>query len=674
MPKITINGISLEPEAAQPQLEARGLAAEDASASNFILVQVEEPLSKDQKDALKQSGVELREFVPENTYIARFEGTDLSEVRGLPFVTWVNTYMKGFKISTELMETGLRGPIDLMAATEAVPLSDEMREVDVVFHAGVHGEEIKEAVARAAGLDPEALDVSRHKIRARVQASRLSAVADIDEVRHIEEVHEPTLFNDVALTILRADVVHAAQPGFRGTGQVVAVCDTGFDLGSTTDVHGSFGNRVKRLYPLGRTNADDPHGHGTHVAGSVLCEGTVQDYGTISGAAPAASLVLQSVLDAGGGLGGLPSDLNSLFRDPYDNDEARVHNNSWGTRNTNGSYTSSSRELDDFVWNNRDMVICFAAGNPGRDGDGNGVIDSGSVQAPSTAKNCITVGACESNRPDQSKPWAVGSWAFRYPVDPIASDLWADDPEGMAAFSGRGPTRDGRIKPDVVAPGTSILSAHSRRANVSDFWGLSPDRDFCYMGGTSMATPLVAGCCAVVREYLIGARGLDQPSAALVKAMLINGAVDIQGQYVPSEAGAVPNFAEGFGRVDLARTLAVDEDRTVEVFDEERELDVGEEQLVSVEFPDERTLLKVTLVWSDPPGESLQNDLDLIVRTADGLEFHGNRPPGSLDFDRTNNVEQVQVASTPTGTTEVLVRAHRIALHPQSFALVIRME
>jgi subtilisin family serine protease len=94
--------------------------------------------------------------------------------------------------------------------------------------------------------------------------------------------------------------------GFEGENQVVAVADTGFDVGSTTNVHPAFQGRVARLYALGRpNNANDPNGHGTHVAGSVLGDGISTVLGmAIRGTAPRAQLVLQAVLDSGGGLGG----------------------------------------------------------------------------------------------------------------------------------------------------------------------------------------------------------------------------------------------------------------------------------------------------------------------------------------------------------------------------------
>jgi len=184
-----------------------------------------------------------------------------------------------------------------------------------------------------------------------------------------------------------------------------------------------------------------------------------------------------------------------------------------------------------------------------------------------------------------------------------------------------------------------------------------------------MATPLVAGCVALIREYLAQEHQLATPSAALVKAMLINGARDIEGQYVPSETGGIPNHAEGFGRVDMAATLGA----SVQWRDEATALDVGEEETMAITV-NGGTLVKATLVWTDRPGSTLQNDLDLIVRTTDGQERHGNVAPTSTAFDRQNNVEQIVWDNVPAGDVAIIVRAHRIPAFPQTYALVVRVE
>jgi hypothetical protein len=129
----------------------------------------------------------------------------------------------------------------------------------------------------------------------------------------------------------------------------------------------------------------------------------------------------------------------------------------------------------------------------------------------------------------------------------------------MAAFSSRGPTDDGRIKPELVAPGTNILSVRSHQADAGTGWGAF-DSNYIFEGGTSMSTPLTAGAAAVAREWLTRIKGVANPSAALIKSVLINGAADMSpGQYgrgsrqeIPSRR---PNNDTGWGRVDLKAAL-----------------------------------------------------------------------------------------------------------------------
>jgi len=157
--------------------------------------------------------------------------------------------------------------------------------------------------------------------------------------------------------------------------------------------------------------------------------------------------------------------------------------------------------------------------------------------------------------------------------------------------------------------------------------------------------------------------------------MLINGSMEIIGQYVPSEAAGIPNYSAGFGRINLFETVHWQElGHILSFYNENRELDTAEEdsRTISVESPN-RTL-KATLVWTDPSGDALQNDLDLIVQAPNGIdERHGNQPPTSIAFDRTNNVEQIVWENIPQGNVTIIVKAYRIAIHPQSYSLVIRL-
>jgi serine protease AprX len=161
-------------------------------------------------------------------------------------------------------------------------------------------------------------------------------------------------------------------------------------------------------------------------------------------------------------------------------------------------------------------------------------------------------------------------------------------------------------------------------------------------------------------------------SAALIKAALINSATNLSGQYRPTESGAIPNVGEGFGRVDLFAAVSETESQVFQTWDEGTALDTGEEQTFDVTLPKHASSFKATLVWTDPAGETLQNDLDLTVRTAKGTERHGNMRANAKGFDRRNNVEQVTMSNVAAGKITITVRAFRIALHPQNFALIVR--
>jgi serine protease AprX len=614
------------------------------------------------------------------------------------------------------------------AALAGISFTRQTRDVDIVLHpdVGTPSAELTKKIAEAAHVDGDLLTFSGGKVRLTLEERYLDNIAAIDEVRYIREYHPAKLRNNRARVILGADVT-IGDVAYKGDGEVVAVADTGFDNGQRQGAHPAFGNRVRSLYAWGRPNRkDDPSGHGTHVSGSVLGDGNSAGMGgQIEAPASRAGLVVQSLLDARGGLGGIPDDLEKLFIQPYQNDSARVHTNSWGSSPPPGtpqlSYDEQSTAIDKFVRDHPDMVICFAAGNDGVDRDANGLVDRALIGSQAAAKNCITVGATEGNRPEIQVPeqdyhvpprfppdpripftWG-GYWPGDYPTAPIFADHMANDPDGLAAFSSRGPTKEGRFKPDVVAPGTSILSTRSRRAQDPGHWGISRDANWMFDSGTSMATPLVAGCCAVLRETLV--KKGHQPSAALIKALLINGAVDVVGQFHPTEAGPSPNNNSGFGRVNLHASIIIPgTDPMAGCGDSTTPLDTDDEFTVDVQIPgagddelgvqpgDESSraaaelrpgpsTLKVTLVYTDKEGTRLHNDLNLIVVAPDGKsERHGNMGtrtfPADADrpFDRLNNVEQVVWTGIAPGIAVIKIKAFRVAtMEPQSFAYAWRL-
>jgi hypothetical protein len=511
--------------------------------------------------------------------------------------------------------------------------------------------------------------------------------------------------------------------GIRGEGQIVAVLDTGLDYdncyfaepdnspppvntGSPNGAYQTSNVDLSRrkviaydfLYSCdqfptasGCETPSDPHdydnqGHGTHAAGAIAGDrGAIGFHDAGDAIAPAAKLVIQDAGFIGGdscshrpGIGCPITRLGEILNQAYVQG-ARIHSNSWGDLQgippiegfptPTANYSSSARQVDEFIWTHPEMAVLFNTGNAGH-------LGPSSLSAPGAAKNTIDVGGTRATR-------------FRHLGDDVLAYI-----HGAGAYSGTGPTRDGRIKPDVVGPALV-------EAGDTDFVPgeepsiLTNNCNSSSQGGTSWASPTIAGAVALIRQYYTegfyptGARRPDNaliPSAALLKATLIVAArrvpKKIEDDVIVRETEAVPNYEQGFGFPVLEDALYFAGDGSrLRVFDS-----------IQVPFPSPPTFnrsvtvragtrLKVVLVWTDPPGTAvgptdtrsqLVNDLDLLVRDPAGQPSHGNERlhPGSPD--RLNNVEVVEYAAPVAGTYSISVRANRIGQGPvQNFALVI---
>ena len=332
--------------------------------------------------------------------------------------------------------------------------------------------------------------------------------------------------------------------------------------------------------------------------------------------------------------------------------DAYIHTNSWGSESLVGEYTSDSRSIDWFTNDYPEFLVIFSAGDMGVSG----------VTSPSTAKNALSIGA--------STTGAFGS-------DPVGQ---------VFNESSSGPTSDGRIKPDLVAPGVMICSARAQEADLASGGNCSnslhPDGStplYMTLNGSSMSTAVVAGASAMAREFLREEVGIAIPGSDLIRALLVNGADDIGVQNIP-------NSREGWGQLNISNSLFPNSNGVNQsvFYDQERQLMPGHSFIYTFDVSG-GSGIDVTLAWNDKEGSAsadqnasrLVNNLDLVVTSPDGEVYRGNNFANGISqtagsSDQLNNLERVSLPSSQSGLWSIQV-GHAGGF-VQDFSLVLSAE
>jgi hypothetical protein len=461
-----------------------------------------------------------------------------------------------------------------------------------------------------------------------VDQDRLGELAVQPFVQYIEESAEITLRNSSNRWIVQSNILNVTplyDAGLHGEGQIVGEID-----GKINVNHCSFSD----TNPIGPTHRKilayntslGSNSHGTHVAGTVVGDNGVDD--NTRGVAYLGKLVYDDI----------PSFTETAINNvlvQHHGQGARIHTNSWGDDGTT-AYNGLARGFDLFQHNNEESLVLLA------------VTNLSALKNPENAKNLLACGASQDT-PNQSNHCSGGT----------------------------GPTADGRRKPEIYAPGCSTTSASS-----STSCGTSS------LTGTSMATPAVAGTAMLVRQYYVegyypsgAAVPADAftPSAALIKATLLNSAVDMTG------IAGYPSNQEGWGRVlaDNALHFSGDTRNLIVLADVFNANGLTTAQFEEYQFSVSSSAesLRLTLVFTDVPGTAgsgapVVNNLDLELTDPTGaVVYRGNNFSGGVSAaggsaDAINNVEQVLINSPTTGLWKAKVVGTAVNQSTQGYALV----
>jgi hypothetical protein len=478
--------------------------------------------------------------------------------------------------------------------------------------------------------------------------------------------------------------------GLNGGGtnfEIVSLADTGLNFGScffgqTTPPTPAFDptNKIVSYVTEAGASSTDVTGHGTAMAG--LIAGDPQSsFVNYHGLAPKAKIAFTAVSANADGGANAPADIIQYLDNAKNTYQSSIIVGAFGTAAPVPWYSTNDEDVDNWLYTFPNILAIFAAGNFGQT---QGTTNAPGVQlaSPAVAKNVLSVGASQNDLA------SIISYAADSGDAELANATAADNSQFgkniLAPFSSKGPSPDGRFKPDVVAPGMGIYTADTTACGVTP------------VEGTSFAAALVGGAAVLARQYFragyrntgtpVQSDGIPSPSSALIKAVLINSGVGLDG-YSPAANqffgtnNQVPHPAYGFGRVQLNNALWVSGTagfETTALFqDATFYVKQGDTVQFCFEVTDSTKALKITMAWTDLAGSSvagyaLTNDLDLLVMDPNGRTFFAN---GLTAFDSINNVEQVIVQNPVVGNWVALIYGHSIdsqaAPQGQRYALAV---
>ncbi len=618
---------------------------EAANRGGYFVVQFGAATTDELLNSLCDAGVEVLQYVPHQAFFVYGEGNAIKKVAGHSRVRWVGEYTAEQKSSPELTDFAAESKGGTATFDIAIFAREDIPGFAQRFRGAVNGRVLEET-----GLPSNFFNV----IRVEMPVSELSKALELPGVFRIDPYVKPVAEDERAAQIVSGNyssttVLNApgynplTQFGVDGTGVTVMVSDDGISIPGNGGFYITSSNTVDG--PLRGATAGASGGHG-HINASIIggntpfggLDPTGYNYGV--GVAPKANIINIPFLKSGNTTTDAEAVDDALNTLGPNGARGTISNNSWGSGTNGNSYDSFAATYDGLV---RDasfagtidpFTIIFSAGNSGTSG----------LTRPKMSKNTIAVANSENIRTE-----ILGTGA--------------DNLDDLRSSSSRGPAADGRVKPDVTAPGTAITGS---RAGSGGSVSGQIDANHSFSSGTSHAAPQVAGAAALFTQYWKNANSGEYPRPSLIKAAIINTAQEMNGNLT---SGARPDGNEGWGRVHLKSMLNTGV--PMKYVNEQHEFSDPASILAFLgNVGDGTKPVRVSLVWTDPPGTgnpALVNNLDLTVNVG-GTIYRGNVFSGGNSTtggagSTVDNVENVFLpAGIPAGT-QVVITISAVALN-----------
>ncbi len=569
---------------------------------HYVVIQFKSLPTEVQKDNLKAVGIELMDYIPNNAYTAIVPAAiDISDLKSPLFRA-----VFYFKPADKTVSAILRNEVVPHAVKQAGYV-----DLTIITYEKLTRFQISSSLQLMGAAIIEDMPVFRSFV-VRIPQANMQLLVAQPYIQWVEFVDPPNqLENTLGRTLHRVNVLNDGVRNLKGDGVNVGIWDGG-EIGAHID-----------FSPAGRVTQVETSSvstHSTHCSGTILGRGLINP--NARGMASNASLYsynfngnIQTEMAAG-----IPA--NNLV----------VSSHSYGSTQTcglNGAgvvYSATSRATDINLNNFPFHLHCHSAGNSQTacTGGWSTITSSGK-----SAKNNILVANITTA-------------------------------EALSGSSSCGPVQDGRVKPEISAFGTSVLSTY-------------PDNTYATISGTSMATPGVAGSVTLLVQRFKQLNANVLPPSTLIKNTILNTAHDL--------GNPGPDYRFGYGRINALEAIKILETNRYTL----SSVSTGSINNLNISVPAGAARLRVMLTWNDPAGAAnanpaLVNNLDLSVingaTTTLPWTLDPNNPANSAvrAVDVVSNIEQVTIDNPASGTYTLRVNGLAIPMGPQDYALTWSVE